>query len=179
MNNQLNRQQSRLLTLPAIVMVAVITQAPILVTLALSLVQWIVVRPDLGVTFVGLSNYADILASHDFYAVVLNTALITLVSRSACTILGILFGLMLNQDFPGVNIVRTLVLSPFFVMDAVAGIIWRTMMLNSSFGFNEYFASLLRIPPVDFFGVHSLLTIIILIVWQWTPFFVLIVLAGF
>ena len=179
MNNQLNRQQSRLLTLPAIVMVAVITQAPILVTLALSLVQWIVVRPDLGVTFVGLSNYADILASHDFYAVVLNTALITLVSRSACTILGILFGLMLNQDFPGVNIVRTLVLSPFFVMDAVAGIIWRTMMLNSSFGFNEYFASLLGIPPVDFFGVHSLLTIIILIVWQWTPFFVLIVLAGF
>jgi sorbitol/mannitol transport system permease protein len=179
MNSPLNRQQSRLLTLPAIVVVAVITQAPILVTLALSLVQWIVVRPDLGVTFVGLSNYADILVSHDFYAVVLNTALITMGSLAACTILGILFGLMLNQDFPGVNIVRTLVLSPFFVMDAVAGIIWRTMMLSSSFGFNEYFASLLGIPPVEFFGVHSLLTIIILIVWQWTPFFVLIMLAGF
>ena len=37
---------------------------------------------------------------------------------------------MLNQDFPGVNIVRTLVISPFFVMDAVAGIIWRTMLLE-------------------------------------------------
>jgi sorbitol/mannitol transport system permease protein len=86
---------------------------------------------------------------------------------------------MLDQDFPGVNVVRTLILSPFFVMDAVAGIIWRTMMLNSSFGFNESIASFLHIPPVDFFGVYSLLTIIILIVWQWTPFFVLIMLAGF
>jgi len=179
MNNELNRARSTLFTLPAIAIVAVVTQAPILVTLGLSLVQWIVVRPDLGVTFVGLNNYIEILISHDFYAVVLNTALITLVSLAACTLLGILFGLMLDQDFPGVNIVRTLILSPFFVMDAVAGIIWRTMMLNSSFGFNESLASLLHIAPIDFFGVYSLLTIIILIVWQWTPFFVLIMLAGF
>jgi sorbitol/mannitol transport system permease protein len=179
MHDELSRPRSRLLTLPAIVIVAVITQAPILVTLALSLVQWIVVRPDMGITFVGLNNYIDILVSRDFYAVVLNTALITLVSLAACTLLGILFGLMLNQDFPGVNIVRTLIISPFFVMDAVAGIVWRTMMLNSSFGFNESIASLLGIAPVDFFGVYSLLTIIILIVWQWTPFFVLIMLAGF
>jgi sorbitol/mannitol transport system permease protein len=179
MNNELNRARSRLFTLPAIAIVAVVTQAPILVTLGLSLVQWIVVRPDLGVTFVGLNNYIEILISRDFYAVVLNTALITLVSLAACTLLGILFGLMLDQDFPGVNIVRTLILSPFFVMDAVAGIIWRTMMLNSSFGFNESLASLLHIAPIDFFGVYSLLTIIILIVWQWTPFFVLIMLAGF
>jgi sorbitol/mannitol transport system permease protein len=179
MHNELNRSRSTLFTLPAITIVALVTQAPILVTLGLSLVQWIVVRPDLGVTFVGLNNYIEILLSRDFYAVVLNTALITVVSLAACTLLGILFGLMLDQDFPGVNIVRTLILSPFFVMDAVAGIIWRTMMLNSSFGFNESIASLLHIAPIDFFGVYSLLTIIILIVWQWTPFFVLIMLAGF
>jgi ABC-type sugar transport systems, permease components len=179
MHNELNRSRSTLFTLPAITIVALVTQAPILVTLGLSLVQWIVVRPDLGVTFVGLNNYIEILLSRDFYAVVLNTALITIVSLAACTLLGILFGLMLDQDFPGVNVVRTLILSPFFVMDAVAGIIWRTMMLNSSFGFNESIASLLHIAPIDFFGVYSLLTIIILIVWQWTPFFVLIMLAGF
>jgi len=71
MLDELNRPRSRLLTLPAIVIVAVITQAPILVTLGLSLMQWIVVRPDMGVTFVGLNNYIDILVSRDFYAVVL------------------------------------------------------------------------------------------------------------
>ena len=154
------------------------TQVPILATLGLSLVRWIVVRPDLGITFIGLDNYVEIFTSWDFYEVVLNTALITVVSLAVCTLLGILFGLMLNQDFPGVNIVRTLIISPFFVMDAVAGIVWRTILLNSSFGWNGYFASVLGVAPFDFFGVHSLLTIIILIVWQWTPFFVLIILAG-
>ncbi len=179
MNGSLNRRRSSLLTLPAIVIVAVVTQAPILVTLGLSLVRWIVVRPDLGITFIGLSNYAEIFSSRDFYEVVGNTVLITVVSLAVCTILGILFGLMLANDFPGVNVVRTLIISPFFVMDAVAGIVWRTTMLNSSFGFNAYIAALLGVKPLDFFGAWSLFTIIILIVWQWTPFFVLIILAGF
>ncbi len=168
-----------LLSLPAIIVVAVVTQAPILATLGLSLVRWIVVRPDLGITFIGLDNYADIFTSRDFYEVVLNTVVITVASLAICTVLGILFGLMLNRDFPGVNIVRTLIISPFFVMDAVAGIVWRTIILNSSFGWNGYFATLFGVKPFDFFGVHSLLTIVILIVWQWTPFFVLIILAGF
>jgi len=173
------RRRSLLLSLPAIVVVAVVTQAPILFTFGLSLVRWIVVRPDLGITFIGLDNYADIFMSRDFYEVVLNTALVTVMSLAACTLLGILFSLMLNRDFPGVNVVRTLIISPFFVMDAVAGIIWRAIILDSSFGWNGYFASLFRTKPLDFFGVHSLLTIVVLIVWQWTPFFVLIILAGF
>lgn len=179
MDLELRRRRSRFLSLPAILIVAVVTQAPILATFALSLVRWIVIRPDLGITFIGLDNYAELFMSRDFYGVVLNTVVITVVSLAACTVLGILFGLMLNQDFPGVNVVRTLIISPFFVMDAVSGIIWRTMLLNSSFGWNGYFASLLGVVPFDFFGVHSLLTIVVLIVWQWTPFFVLIMLAGF
>ena len=179
MNDALKRRRSKLLSLPAILVVAVVTQAPILASLGLSLVRWIVVRPDLGITFVGLDNYAEIFTSRSFYEVGLNTALITVGSLAACTLLGILFGLMLNNEFPGVNIVRTLIISPFFVMDAVAGIVWRTIILNSSFGWNEYFARLIGVRPFDFFGVHSMLTIIVLIVWQWTPFFVLIILAGF
>jgi polyol transport system permease protein len=178
MHDELKRRRSRLLTLPAILIVAVVTQAPILATLGMSLVRWIVVRPDLGVTFIGLDNYGEIFGSRDFYQVVLNTAVVTVASLVACTVLGILFSLMLNRDFPGVNVVRTLIISPFFVMDAVAGIVWRTIILNPSFGWNGYFASQLGTKPFDFFGVHSLLTIIVLIVWQWTPFFVLIILAG-
>ena len=179
MHDELKRRRSRLLSLPAIIVVAVVTQAPILATLGLSLVRWIVVRPDLGITFIGLDNYGDIFTSRDFYEVVLNTVVITVASLAICTVLGILFGLMLNRDFRGVNIVRTLIISPFFVMDAVAGIVWRSIILNSSFGWNGYFATLFGVKPFDFFGVHSLLTIVILIVWQWTPFFVLIILAGF
>ena len=69
MNDELRRRRSKLLTLPAILIVAVVTQAPILATLGLSLVRWIVVRPDLGITFIGLDNYAEIFTSRDFYEV--------------------------------------------------------------------------------------------------------------
>jgi polyol transport system permease protein len=169
---------TRLLTLPAIIVVAVVTQVPMLFTLGLSFVKWIVVRPDLGRTFVGLDNYITVLSSAEFYEVVLNTFIITAGSLVLCTIIGVLFGLMLNRDFPGVNVVRTLIIAPFFIMDAVAGIVWKTLMLNSSFGFNAYFAKMFEIKPYDFLGAHSLSTIVMLVVWQWAPFFVLIILSG-
>ena len=157
---------------------AVVTQIPLLFTLGLSFVRWIVVRPDQGIRFVGLDNYARILSSGEFYSVIFNTALLTVVSLALCLLLGIAMGLMLNRQFVGVNIIRTMIVAPFFVMDAVIGIIWKTLMLHSSFGFNALFTRLAGIPPIDFLGAHSMMTIIILVTWQWTPFFVLIILAG-
>lgn len=170
--------RSRLLTLPAIVVVAIVTQIPILVTLGLSFVRWIVVRPDLGISFTGIENYFLIFSDPDFYVIVLQTIELTFISLIACTVLGLMFALLLNRDFFGVNVVRTLVISPFFIMDAVAGIIWKTLILHPSFGFNGFFASLLHTKPVDFLGQYSLLTVVVLTVWQWTPFFILVLLAG-
>jgi sorbitol/mannitol transport system permease protein len=67
---------------------------------------------------------------------------------------------------------------PYFVMDSVIGIVWKTLILNPSFGFNYYISKTLGIIPLDFFGQFALLTIIILIIWQWTPFFFMIIMAG-
>lgn len=167
------------LVLPAAIIVALVTQIPLVVTLVLSVVKWIVVRPDLGINFIGLNNYLQIFGSREFYSIVLNTVSLTLVSIACCTILGIAFAQMLNRRFPGVNLARTIIIAPFFVMDAVAGIVWKTLMLHPSFGINGLVASWLGAAPMDFLGRHSLLTIIMLVVWQWTPFFVLILLAGF
>jgi sorbitol/mannitol transport system permease protein len=167
------------LVLPAAIIVALVTQIPLVVTLVLSVVKWIVVRPDLGINFIGLNNYLQIFGSREFYSIVLNTISLTLVSIACCTILGIAFAQMLNRRFPGVNLARTIIIAPFFVMDAVAGIVWKTLMLHPSFGINGLVASWLGAAPMDFLGRHSLLTIIMLVVWQWTPFFVLILLAGF
>jgi sorbitol/mannitol transport system permease protein len=166
------------LVLPAVAIVALITQVPLLVTLVLSVVKWIVVRPDLGISFIGLSNYFQIFTTPEFYSIVLNTVVLTVASIACCAILGIAFAQMLNRRFPGVNLARTLMIAPFFVMDAVAGILWKTLMLHPSFGINGQLASWLGSVPVDFLGKHSLLTIVALVVWQWTPFFVLIFLSG-
>jgi sorbitol/mannitol transport system permease protein len=167
------------LVLPAAIIVALVTQVPLIVTLVLSVLKWIVVRPDLGISFIGLGNYVQILSSREFYSIVLNTIALSCVSIACCTVLGLAFAQMLNRRFPGVNLARTIMIAPFFVMDAVAGIVWKTLMLHPSFGINGLVASWLGVAPTDFLGKHSLLTVVVLVVWQWTPFFVLILLSGF
>jgi sorbitol/mannitol transport system permease protein len=168
-----------MLVLPAAIVVALVTQVPLLVTLVLSVVKWIVVRPDLGINFIALDNYKSIFTTPEFYSIILNTVVLTVASIGCCTILGIAFAHMLNRRFPGVNLARTIMIAPFFVMDAVAGIVWKTLMLHPSFGINGLVASWFGSAPTDFLGQHSLLTVILLVVWQWTPFFVLILLSGF
>jgi sorbitol/mannitol transport system permease protein len=171
--------KSNMVILPAAVIVALVTQVPLLVTLVLSVVRWILVRPDQGINFIGLSNYIQILTSSDFYLIILNTIALTFLSILCCTVLGIALAHLLNRRFPGVNFARTILIAPFFVMDATAGIVWKTLLLHPSFGINGLVASWLHVPPTDFLGQHSLLTVVVLVVWQWTPFFVLLLLAGF
>ncbi|MDA8409903.1 MAG: sugar ABC transporter permease [Treponema sp.] len=167
------------LPIPAVVVVALVTQVPLVVTLILSVLKWIIVRPDMGIRFVGLDNYLAVLKDGEFYMVVLNTAVLSVVSLVGCTILGLALALLLNRKFIGINFVRTLLIAPFFVMDAVVGIIWKTLMLHPSFGINGLIATALHLKPLDFLGSHSLSTIMLLVIWQWTPFFVLILLSGF
>ncbi|MFD0870420.1 MULTISPECIES: carbohydrate ABC transporter permease [Paenibacillus] len=170
--------KSKLLILPALIVVGIVTQIPFILTIIFSFINWNVKRPDLGINFAGIDNYKKILTDGQFYQVVFNSLLIVVVALTICTVLGILFGLMLNRNFRGVNLLRTLFVIPYFVMEAVVGIIWKTLMLNPSLGLNYYISNALGIEPIDFFGKYALLTIMILIIWQWTPFFFLIIMAG-
>lgn len=170
--------KSKLLILPALVVVAIVTQIPFILTIIFSFISWNVKRPDLGITFAGIDNYKKILTDGQFYQVVLNSFIIVVVTLAICTVLGILIGLMLNRNFRGVNLLRTMFVIPYFVMEAVVGIIWKTLMLNPSLGLNYYISNMFGMEPIDFFGKYALLTIMILIIWQWTPFFFLIIMAG-
>src|SRR5690606_27950600 len=114
----------------------IVTQIPFILTIIFSFISWNVKRPDLGINFAGIDNYKKILTDGQFYQVVFNSLLIVVVALTICTVLGILFGLMLNRNFRGVNLLRTLFVIPYFVMEAVVGIIWKTLMLNPSLGLN-------------------------------------------
>ena len=58
-------KSNSLLTLPAIVSVAVVTQVLFLATIFLSFIKWIVIRPDLGKSFAGIKNYVWIFKARD------------------------------------------------------------------------------------------------------------------
>jgi sorbitol/mannitol transport system permease protein len=169
---------SRFITYPAIIVVALVTQIPFVITIVFSFLRWNVKRPDLKIGFIGFENYVRIFTMPDFYRVLLNTGVIITASVALCTVLAILLGILFSRQFTGVYLIRTLIVLPYFVMDSVVGIVWKTLILNPSFGFNYYISRMLGIIPLDFLGNYSLITVIMLIVWQWTPFFFMIIMAG-
>ncbi len=166
------------------IVVAVVTQVPFILTLVYSTLRWNLARPDLPVKFYGFKNYWYFLRIQDwpeipeFYSIVWQTVLITVCALALCTIVGFLLALLLDNVIPGVNVARTLILGPFFVMSTASGVIWKTTILNTTFGWYGTIAKYLGFTPVDLISYHPIAVIVLLFSWRWMPFFVLMMLAG-
>src|SRR5262249_54346713 len=93
-------------------------------------------------------------------------------------ILGVAFALLLDRKFLGRGVVRTLIITPFLVMPAAAAVVWAGPMLDPSFGLLNYLLQPFGIHHVAWLSSHALGSVIVVIIWQWTPFMTLIVLAG-
>lgn len=171
-------QPSRRLLLPAVLFVAVATQIPFLITIFYSLHKWNLMRPDLGRKFAGFANFKQIVSSPNLWTVILNTFVLTAGALIICLALGMLLALLLNRSFFGKGLVRTLLITPFFIMPTVTGIIWKNMLLDPNFGVLAYLSGLLGAQPVEWLTHYPLLTLMAMIAWQWTPFFLLVLLAG-
>ena len=91
---------------------------------------------------------------------------------------GILLGLLLDQPFFGQGIVRLLVISPFFVLPTVAALVWKNMMMNPVYGVFAQIARGLGLAPLDWFASVPLLSITIIVAWEWLPFATLILLTA-
>jgi sorbitol/mannitol transport system permease protein len=170
--------------LPAIILVALMTQIPFLLTIVYSTLRWNLARPDLPVKFVGIDNYLFFLkapkfpALPEFYSIFWQTILITGLTLVLCTVTGFLVSMLLNNKVPGVKLARTLMLAPFFVMSTASGVMWKTTILNTTFGWYGVIVKALGGAPVDLVSYYPLVVIIFLFWWQWMPFFVLVILAG-
>ncbi len=163
---------------PAIILVALVTQIPVIFTLILSFFRWIIVRPDLSRKFVGFHNYTQLLGSSEFWLVLQNTFLLTVFSLTLCLILGFFLALLMYRPFPGVGIARTLFIAPFFVMDSVIGVFWKNVMLEPSFGLIKHICSFFHTKTPELLSHYPLTVIGGLVVWKWMPFFLLVLMAG-
>jgi ABC-type amino acid transport system permease subunit len=91
---------------------------------------------------------------------------------------GTLIALLIDQPIFGQGIVRILVISPFFVMPPVAALVWKNMIMHPGYGVLADINRLLGLQPVDWFAQYPLLSIIIIVAWQWLPFATLILLTA-
>ena len=173
--------------LPAVIVVAVMTQVPFLMTLIFSFIRWNLSRPDQPRIFFGIRNYSYFLKIRDFkdfagwpefYGILLQTIIITFMTLFCCSLFGFLLAILFDNSIPGINAARTLILGPFFVMSTASGVIWKTTILNTTFGWYGVLSRALGMTPVDFISYYPKVTVITLFTWQWLPFFFLVILAG-
>ncbi|MDR2079567.1 MAG: sugar ABC transporter permease [Treponema sp.] len=170
--------------LPAVIVVAIMTQVPFLMTLIFSTLRWNLSRPDIPRTFNGIDNFLYFLKIENFselpafYGILFQTFIITFSTLLFCSSFGFLLALLFDHDIPGINIARTLILGPFFVMSTASGVVWKTTIFNNLFGWYGTIARWLGSNPIDLLTFHPLKVIIVLCIWQWMPFFILVLLAG-
>jgi sorbitol/mannitol transport system permease protein len=91
---------------------------------------------------------------------------------------GIFLALLLDQPFFGQGIVRLLVIAPFLVMPTVSALVWKNMLMHPVNGLFAWVAKSFGAQPIDWLAVLPLLSVILIVAWQWLPFATLILLTA-
>ncbi|MFI0906212.1 carbohydrate ABC transporter permease [Streptomyces sioyaensis] len=163
--------------LPALLYMVVVTQVPFVFTVFYSFQSWNLVRPG-SQRWVGLANYASVFTDNAFRSALVTEIEMTVLAVAVAMLFGVPLAVLLDRRFPGRGVARTLLISPFLMLPTVSGLLWRTTMLDPVYGIVSYVLSWFGVPATDFVSRFPLASVVTVLVWQWTPFMMLIVLAG-
>ncbi|MDT5008460.1 MAG: polyol transport system permease protein [Mycobacterium sp.] len=163
--------------LPALIFMIVVTQIPFLFTLYYSTLSWNLVRPG-SRKFVGIGNYVAVVKDSQFWQVALNTVILIVGVVLIAAALGLLLALLLDRAFFGRGVVRTLLITPFLVTPVAGALIWKTSLLDATNGILNWVLTPFGVQHLDWVSEFPLSSVMAELVWQWTPFMMLLILAG-
>ncbi|WP_353941816.1 sugar ABC transporter permease [Streptomyces sp. HUAS MG91] len=163
--------------LPALVFMIVVTQLPFVATLVISFFDWNALYPDAR-HFAGFANYSEVLTDPDLRKSVLTTILLTVTVVVVSLVAGLALALLLDRRFRGRGIVRTLLIAPFLVVPVAAALLWKHVLYNPEYGLLNGLLHYVGGPQPDWISKTPLLAVEMSLIWQWTPFMMLILLAG-
>lgn len=163
--------------LPAMVFAIVVTQIPFLFTLYYSTQSWNLVRPG-SREFNWLNNYVDVFRDSQFREVALNTVIMIVGTVIISVILGLFLALLLDRKFIGRSLIRTLLITPFLITPVAGALIWKTTMFDPVFGLINFVLSPFGVDQIDWVSRFPLPAVMANLIWQWTPFMMLLILAG-
>ncbi len=169
----MKRLLPRMLMAPAVATLVLWMAVPLAMTLYFSFVDYNLMQPGEH-AFAGLGNFQYFVTDPDFWPAVVNTLLLIGSVIGITVVLGVLLALLVNEPFPGRGIVRVLLVSPFFVMPAVNALLWKHMMMNPIYGILADLWRAFGATPVDWLTDAPLLSVIVMVAWQWLPFACLI-----
>ncbi len=167
----------RLPLLPAFLYVVLVTQIPFALTVYYSFFSWNLLKDD-SFRFAGLDNYARLLTDESIRTAMLNTVVLTISVIAISVVLGLAVATLLNSEVFGKGLMRTLLIAPFLIMPTAGALIWKDTLLNPLFGLLPYLLTPFGLGRVDWVNQYPMASVVTVEVWRWTPFMMLIILAG-
>jgi multiple sugar transport system permease protein len=166
---------------PTVIILLFITVYPFLRAIFMSLHEWNLAEAGGEHAFIGLANYGRALTTPRFWSSAANTFQLLVFAVGTQLVAGIMIAMLIDNLFTkGNKVIQGMVLIPMMLAPVVVGLLWK-MMYNPQFGIFPYVLSIVGLPEnIDFTGNPrlSLYSIIIADIWQWTPFVILVMLAG-
>ena len=166
--------------MPTMALLIVMNIFPLLWSLYLSFHRYRASMPNRPAKFIGFGNYAQLLNDPEIWSYFQTTAYFVVVAVIAQFLIGFGLALLLNREFRAKGLVTTLILLPMMLSPVVVGLFWRFIFFSDTSGLVNYFLSPFLKQPIGW-TTHpriAMLAVVIVDTWMWSPFMMLISLAG-
>jgi multiple sugar transport system permease protein len=167
---------------PTILLLLAINIFPLVWTIWLSFTNYRANRPNAPIRNIGIENYDSILTDPDIWAAMQATAHFVVWTILLQTLIGFGLACLINRRFKGHGFWTTVILIPMMLSPAVVGNFWKFLFEPQIGLFNYAIAFVSRVDASSFEMLGSVRlapwSIIIVDTWMWTPYVMLICLAG-
>ena len=168
------------LIFPTVALLLAINIFPLLWTIYLSFTNYRANQPGRPIRWIGTRNYERLLGSEDIWGYLQATAHFVIWTMLLQVLIGFSLALLINRHFRGAGFWTTIILIPMMLSPAVVGTFW-TYLYQPQTGIFSYIINLFAdLGPLDMIGSVALApwAIIIVDTWMWTPYIMLLCLAG-
>jgi ABC-type sugar transport system permease subunit len=173
-----DRNSAILFVVPAAVAALLVLIIPLAMSAYYSITGWRILQPATRNKIVWLDNYIYILTDAAFWSSIKVTLIYTVAGVALESLVGLGLALLFRQNFPGRGALRTLMILPMVITPAVVGMFWK-LLYDPNYGVYNYMLSVVGLEPVSWLSsTWALTSVIVMDVWESSPFFMLVLLAG-
>jgi sorbitol/mannitol transport system permease protein len=167
----------RLAVAPAVAALAAWSMVPLALAFYYAFLHFKLDDPD-NTFFAGRTNFYYFVTDPFFSKDLYNTVALVVLVLVITVVGGVGLATLLDRPFWGRGIVRVMVISPFFIMPTVSALVWKNLMMHPVYGFLAHLWRSVGLTPVDWFASIPLISVGIVVGWQWLPFATLILLTA-
>ena len=171
------RTIGRLAVAPSVAILATWSIVPLVLAIYYAFLHYKLDDPD-KTSFAGWSNFYYFVTDPFFRQDIFNTVALVFLVIAISVIGGTLLAMLLDKPFWGRGIVRVMVISPFFILPTVSALVWKNLLMHPVFGLFAHLAQVVGLQPINWFDTIPLLSVAIIVAWQWLPFATLILLTA-